>query len=234
MALELNPHAVYVGSHNLATQDNLGTIEPPQWCDDLFYSGNSYKTFAHQSASLLVRLEELIAHYSVDISRIPKQATIFFLLPELATQDEVLKLVKKLNEVLGDTPSGQRSIFCYPYGNASFLVAFERVMHCLERHECWVLSVDTSSLFCVGSEYQLFEDIKTDSLLLVHIARSTYGLEPSKVQFDRYSSHYESGIPRVMASLSQMCQRELTELMLPLDGADMPIWHSQLRSKSVV
>ncbi len=40
MALELNPHAVYVGSHNLATQDNLGTIEPPQWCDDLFYSGN--------------------------------------------------------------------------------------------------------------------------------------------------------------------------------------------------
>ncbi|EOS8552806.1 NAD/NADP transhydrogenase subunit beta [Vibrio vulnificus] len=228
MALELNPHAVYVGSHNLATQENLGTIEPPQWCDDLFYSGNSYKTFAHQSASLLVRLQELIAHYSADISRIPTQATIFFLLPELATQDEALKLVKKLNKVLGDTSSGQRSIFCYPYGNASFLVAFERIMHCLERHECWVLSVDTSSLFCVGSEYQLFEDIKTDSLLLVHIARSTYGLEPSKVQFDRYSSHYESGTPRVMASLSQMCQRELTELMLPLDGADMPIWHSQL------
>lgn len=228
MAIELHPHAVYVGQHNLAAHRDLNVLEPPQWCDDLFFSGNSYKAFEHQSESLLVRLEELISRYSMEISRIPPDAAIFLLLPELEKQDDVLHLVKRINTLLADKANCQRPILCYPYGNASFLVAFERIMNSLEHHECWILSIDTSALFCLGSEYQLFEDIKTDSLLLVSMRRSDHGLLPSNVEFDRHSTHYKSGVARVMASLSLLCQGELTDLYLPLNESDTAQWQSQL------
>ncbi|WP_217533384.1 NAD/NADP transhydrogenase subunit beta [Vibrio metschnikovii] len=204
---------------------DLGT---PEWSDNLYFNGNIRRTLSHQSSSLAQRLIELLVHYRTELSQVPLDSPVCLLLPRITDKTDIAKILKAVQEVLLNVHE-DRPLFCFPYGHASFLLALKRISALsFSPYGCWVLSLDTSAVFCVGTEYQQFEDIKTDSLLLAHIESGDIGLEASEVQIDIYSQAYVSGVESVMLSLASLCNHELTDICLTFDSNDVSNWQPQL------
>ncbi|MCG3733386.1 NAD/NADP transhydrogenase subunit beta [Vibrio cincinnatiensis] len=229
MALVFESTVIALGDQVFYGDFSSQELSSPEWCDDLYFTGNTRRALSHQSSSLSQRLIELLAHHRSALAQISPHASVCLLLPEINDRQHIADVLKAVQRVLPSSTDIDRPLFCFPYGSASFLVALERISTLAHSsYGCWVLSLDSSESFCSGHKYQLFDDIKTDSLLVSRIVVADEGLEASKVQIDCYSQAYSSGVDSVMPSLATLCGQELTDLALSLHDDESSDWQSHL------
>ncbi|MBG0761002.1 hypothetical protein BOO22_16450 [Vibrio cidicii] len=229
MALLFDSACIAIGEQTLYQGFTWQDLELPQWCDDIYFTGNVRRAIAHQSPSLVHRLIDLIDHHAVHFALVPAEAPLCLLLPEIKERQSVAEVLKAVQQKLPISTEHERTLFCYPYGSASFLVALKRIAQLANSpYGCWVVALDSSEVFCSGIEHQSFEETKTDSLLLARTVDTGTGLAFSPVQIDLHSQAYASGSDSVMPSLASLCKQELTDLCLPLKGEESEQWQNHL------
>jgi hypothetical protein len=150
------------------------------------------------------------------------RGTLIVLLPSKTEKSEVQSTIQVLSELVKF--KNEVKFQCYPYGNASFLLALSNIEREIKQEDCWILAIHPAH-----SQREI--NLNSDAVILAKAFATDTGLECLPVRVDLASSANKCAINKVVSQLSFRSRSVFSSLSLSLDE-DEPPWLNSIQNLS--
>ncbi|MGP1390121.1 MAG: NAD/NADP transhydrogenase subunit beta [Vibrio diabolicus] len=143
------------------------------------------------------------------------KGNICVLLPSSVDKSLLKALINEFSLILGN--SANREIYFYPYGQAAFLMALNRINREVnETQATWILAIEIARDAEEHAKSQ-------NSIILTKCFFQQSGLVTDDVRIDLDTKQQSIAVDKVFKQLGVGCDHSLSELHLSIDG-DEPRW----------